>query len=277
MHAISNSVTAPEKKTPIIVPVVMLVITAIAIASALWGAGLFGGTDTSEIAGGALDSDATPLAPASSAFRIWSVIYVGLILYTLWQFAPSARTSVRQQKVRPWALASIVLNSVWLWVTQLDLLVLSVFVIAALLAVLVWILVLLTRRKADGWVELVLYDGVFGLYAGWVLAATFANLWAVLVESGVEFAEEPVGGVVGIVVLAAISVIGAIAMNGRIAPSLSVAWALAWVAVARTEGQFESELLWSSAAVAAVVVVLVPAVLTVRNVGERVRARKAGD
>lgn len=274
VNEMTNPTNTPVQKTPIAVPIGMAVITAIAIATAFWGAGFFGGTETSDVAGGALSADATPLAPASSAFRIWSGIYVGLILYTLWQFFPAARASQRQRALRPLALASIVLNSVWLWVTQLDLLLLSVIVIAVLLAVLAWIMILLDRHKASGPVELVLNDGVFGLYTGWVLAATFANLWAVLAESGVEQMTEVNFAIGGVIVVAAVSIIASILNHGRIAPALAVAWALAWIAIGRTEGQFESEPLWWAAAASACAVILVPAALTVRNLGARMATRK---
>ena len=42
----------------------------------------------------------------------------------------------------------------------------------------------------------------------------------------------------------------------RIAPALATAWGLAWIAVARTEGQFADDaLVWTAGAAAAVVIV----------------------
>ncbi|WIM71999.1 hypothetical protein QP028_11285 [Corynebacterium suedekumii] len=85
---------------------------------------------------------------------------------------PTARASERQRALRPWALLSALLNAGWLFTVQLDQLWLSVVVIVALLAVLIRILFLLGRPRTGGVVELVLTDGTFGLYFGWVLAAT---------------------------------------------------------------------------------------------------------
>ncbi|WIM72000.1 hypothetical protein QP028_11290 [Corynebacterium suedekumii] len=67
------------------------------------------------------------------------------------------------------------------------------------------------------------------------------------------FEEVPVG-IVGLVVAAAVAALAAFRGGGRIAPALATAWGLAWIAVARTEGEFASEaLVWTAAAAAAVV------------------------
>src|SRR4051794_34975106 len=60
-----------------------------AVIAALYGSGVLGGTPMPDAAGGAFAADATVLAPAGIAFAIWSVIYLGLIGYALWQLAPS--------------------------------------------------------------------------------------------------------------------------------------------------------------------------------------------
>lgn len=57
------------------------------------GVGAFGGDPIEEAAGGLLAADSTHLAPASSAFSIWTLIYVGLGAYTLWQWGILATTA----------------------------------------------------------------------------------------------------------------------------------------------------------------------------------------
>ncbi|WP_303359642.1 tryptophan-rich sensory protein [Corynebacterium sp.] len=228
---------------------------AAAIAMAYLGSGALVGDQVSEAAGGALSADATPLAPASTAFGIWAVIYLGLAAYAIWQLTPTARASQRQRALRPWAIASAVLNAVWLFTVQLEALWLSVLVIVVLLAVLIRILYILGRPHS-GAVEMVLTDGTFGLYFGWVLAATFANTWATFAAEGVTVFEEIPLGLVGVVVAAAVAVTAAVLNGGRLAPALATSWGLAWIAVARTEGEFaDTTLVWTAAAAAAVVLV----------------------
>ena len=67
--------------------------TVFMLIAAMVGTGLFGGTAVQDLQGGALDADASYLAPARPAFQIWSVIYLGLIAYAIWQALPSQRAT----------------------------------------------------------------------------------------------------------------------------------------------------------------------------------------
>lgn len=250
-------------------PIITLIGVALAIFGAYVGSGALGGTEVSEAAGGALSADATPLAPAGTAFSIWSVIYVGLAAYAVWQLTPTARRSERQRVLRPWALMSVLLNAAWIWTVQLESLIASVVVIVLLLAVLIRIMFLLGLPRRGGWLEMLVVDGTFGLYFGWVLVATFANTFAWLAAEGVDvFREVPVG-VAGIVVAGLVAVVAAILDGGRIAPALATSWGLAWIAAARTEGSFEDPVLVWTAAIAAGTVLTIAVIMRVRT-GEQV-------
>ncbi|WP_194860479.1 tryptophan-rich sensory protein [Dietzia sp. SYD-A1] len=258
-HRTEASTTPTEtrvtRETGWAMPVVTLLGVAAAIVAAFVGSGALGGTPVADAAGGALSADATPVAPAGSAFSIWSVIYLGLIVYALWQLSPTARRSARQRALRPWALASVLLNAAWIWTVQLDQVGLSVVVILVLLAVLIRIMYLLGAPRTGGAVELVVTDGTFGLYLGWVSVATLANTFAWLAAEGVAPVTDIPLGVVGIVAAAGIGVATALLSRGRVAPALATSWGLAWVAVGRTEGDFESgALVWTAAAASAVVI-----------------------
>lgn len=237
--------------------IITLIGVAAAIVMAFIGSGALGGTPVAEAAGGALSADATPLAPAGTAFSIWSVIYIGLAGYAIWQLFPVARRSERQRVLRPWALLSALLNGAWLWTVQLDALWLSVAVIVVLLAVLIRIMYVLGRPRTGGMVELALTDGTFGLYFGWVLVAAFANVFATLSANGFTAFEDITLGVVGIIVAAGVAIAAALLDGGRIAPALATSWGLAWVAVARTEGTFDAPVLTWTAAGAAIAVLVV--------------------
>ncbi|MCT1514010.1 TspO/MBR family protein [Dietzia cercidiphylli] len=251
------SPTEAQAVTGWAMPVITLLGVAAAIVAAFVGSGALGGTPVAEAAGGALSADATPVAPAGSAFGIWSVIYLGLIAYALWQLTATARRSARQRALRPWALASVLLNAAWIWTVQLDQIAASVVVIVVLLGVLVRIMYLLGAPRTGGAVELVVTDGTFGLYLGWVSVATLANTFAWLAAEGVDPVTEIPLGLVGIVAAAGIGLATALLSRGRVAPALATAWGLAWVAVGRTEGRFESgALVWTAAVASAVVLVV---------------------
>lgn len=245
----------PSAATGWFLPVVTVLGVAAAIVAAFIGSGALGGTPINEAAGGALSADATPIAPAGTAFSIWSVIYLGLAAYAIWQLTPTARRSPRQEAVRPWALASAVLNALWIWTVQLGWLAVSVLVIVVLLAVIIRLMFLLGAPRTGGVIEKVVTDWTFGLYLGWVSVAFLANTYAWLADAGIDIFTRIQLGVVGIVVAAGIGIATALLSGGRIAPALATSWGLAWVSVGRTEGAFESpELVWT--AVLAVIVVL---------------------
>ncbi|PIE26011.1 MAG: hypothetical protein CSA58_11775 [Micrococcales bacterium] len=63
----------------------MTLAEAVCVFGTLLGTGVIG-TRVAESSGGALASDTTRLAPAPAAFSIWSVIYLGLAAYTVYQW-----------------------------------------------------------------------------------------------------------------------------------------------------------------------------------------------
>ena len=110
------------------------VIAVIALVILL-GVGVIG-TRVEESSGGALAADATLIAPAGPAFSIWTPIYLGLAAYTVWQWLPDQATDRRHRAIGWLAAASMVLNALWLLVTQQGWLWASVGVIAALVVTL---------------------------------------------------------------------------------------------------------------------------------------------
>ena len=247
-------------------PLLTAAAMALAIAGAFLGSGAVVGTPVQDVADGWLSADGTILAPGSGAFSIWSIIYLGLLLYAVIQFLPSRRDDVLHKKLRGWAAASGLLNALWLGVVQLGWLAVSVAVIFALLATLCVILVILRRSPESNLVDRVAVGGTFGLYLGWVSVAAVANVSALLASSGFTGFGLPVPVIAGVVLLvvAAIGVGTAMYSRGRLGPGLALAWGLAWITVGRTDGGLESTPVAVSAAIAAGVVL--SAVVVVRVV-----------
>lgn len=243
------------------------------IIAAMVGTGLFGGTPVQDLQGGALDADGSHLAPARPAFSIWTVIYVGLFAYTVWQALPAQRARDRQRALG-WPIAgTMVLNGLWLVTAQFATLPLTVLAIIALL-----VLLGVTFRRAvvlpgRGIVDAMLIDGVIGLHLGWVALATVANtaawLTRVVPESWGEAAT--VWGVVVIVVVALIGVAIAWASGWRIAPGLAMAWGLAWIGLGRLAFEPANTAIGVTALISAAVVLLVPLVGLVLRWSDEVR------
>ncbi|MGB7423895.1 MAG: tryptophan-rich sensory protein [Ornithinimicrobium sp.] len=229
------------------------------VVGTLYGVGVLG-TRVEESSGGALAADATRLAPAGPAFSIWSVIYLGLAAYTVWQWLPSQSARSLHRRIGWWVAASMVLNATWLLVTQQGWIWLSVVVILVLALVLGLLLKRLTPRPRPRVVERVAVDGTFGLYLGWVAVATCANVTAALVSSGVE--PGPVWGdlaaVLVLAVVAGLGVLFARVLGGRYAVAAAMAWGLAWIAVARVTDEPESIVTAIAAGIVALLVLAAP-------------------
>lgn len=235
------------------------------IVAAMVGTGLFGGTPVQDLQNGALDADGSYLAPARPAFQIWSVIYLGLLAYTVWQAFPRQRSRPRQRALG-WLIAlTMVLNGVWLVTAQFATLPLTVLAIFILLAALAVTFRAAVRSPGRGWIDALLIDGVTGLHLGWVTLATVANTTAWLTTIVPSDAGSS-ATVWGIVVLTAVAVIGvgiAWASGWRVAPGLAMAWGLSWIAVGRLTGEPHSTPIGIAAIVVAAIVVLVPVAGTV--------------
>ncbi|WP_216656531.1 tryptophan-rich sensory protein [Nocardioides marmotae] len=245
--------TGPATRADLVRRLVVTVAGIACVTGTLVGTGVVG-TPVADTAGGALSDDATLLAPAGPAFSIWSVIYAGLAAYVVWQWLPSQAASPRMRATGWLAAASMVLNAGWLLVTQQDWVWGSVVVIVALLAVLVEIVRRLHRDPARSAVEVVVVDGTFGLYLGWVAVATCANTAAALASDDITLPAVPSALVV--VLVAGAGVLAAWALGGRWAVAGAIAWGLGWLAYGRVAESPESTLVAVVAVVAAVVVVL---------------------
>lgn len=242
----------------------------LAVVGAFIGSGAAGGTPIQDAAGGALAADATLIAPGTGAFSIWSVIYLGLLAYAVWQFLPAQKHAVRHRRLGYIVAASLILNAAWILSVQFDLLWLSVPVIVVLLVVLARAFVITIQTSPSGAIDAVLTDGTIGLYLGWVCVATAANTAAVLVAAGFDGwgigAEVWATGVLA--VAGVVGILLAVFGGGRIAPTLSLGWGLVWVGIAR----LSAEPLSPSTAIAAFTVA--GAVVLVTIVA-RVRARRS--
>lgn len=133
-----------------------------------------GGQTTGEI------SDRYPslFTPAGFTFAIWSVIYAGLLLFTVVQFLPSRRNDERLAAIGPWFRANALANGVWIVLWHYDFIAASLAVMALLLISLLRIEGLLRDHGASGWKDRLCIDWPFHTYLAWICVATIANVSA---------------------------------------------------------------------------------------------------
>lgn len=264
METLSTTVDAPVTSRDRVRQVTVLIGAVVAIAGAAVGSGAFGGQPIAEAAGGALSATATPLAPDSRAFSIWSLIYLGLAVFAVVQALPRQGADPRLRAVSWWVLASMLLNALWIAVVQAGSVGGSVVVIGVLLAVLAVILVKLVRTAHTGRATSLITDATVGLYLGWVSVATLANIAAFLADAGVG--ELGLGATAwSVIVLAAAAALSvAYAVFGRTRPSvivpigLAMAWGLTWIGLGRTTGPVVDQTVATAAFVAAAIALLAP-------------------
>jgi hypothetical protein len=126
--------------------------------------------------------DTEPLIiPAGYAFSIWGIIYLGLIIFPIYQLIKKRTDSVLWHQLRIWFSLNVVANGLWLAFASYNWLWMTLGVIVFMLISLYKINELLIRindsnAELDYWPE----RFVFSVYFGWVTLATVLNISAAL-------------------------------------------------------------------------------------------------
>lgn len=121
----------------------------------------------------------TGFTPPGYVFGIWSIIYLGLIAFSIAALRAVPRTRARIERIIGPYLLNAVGNCAWIIVWHSRMVLVSVLVMLFILATLIVIFWRLRNLQRPTWSEFLVVDGVFSLYFGWITAATllnFANL-----------------------------------------------------------------------------------------------------
>jgi hypothetical protein len=139
------------------------------------------GQDTAEIS----DRFKVYFVPAGYVFSIWSIIYLGWIAFTIFQFRPSQAVNRRLRRLGYLFAFSNLANAAWLFSWHYNLFGLSVLVMLTLLALLIASYLRLdVNRSAVTRTEYWSVDVLFSIYLGWITVATVANIadWLYFVD-----------------------------------------------------------------------------------------------
>jgi translocator protein len=170
----------------------------------------------------------TILTPAGYAFSIWFLIYSGLIAFSIYQLLP--RNYVRFRSVRTLYVVSCLLNCGWLFFWHNDKIGICLILILALF---VTLLLILKRFSLDAEPGAALFTTIpFGLYAGWVTAASFVNFVVFLVYMEITFSSR-VWNAIGVLLILLAAAVG-VAVRWRLKNyvfPMSIAWAATAIAV----------------------------------------------
>ncbi|MFW9998605.1 MAG: hypothetical protein ACFE9Q_01710 [Candidatus Hodarchaeota archaeon] len=138
-------------------------------------------------------SDAIPnlFVPAGITFSIWSVIYIFLGLFSIYQIRDIFKSDKIEMKyldnIGYFFIIGSLANVIWIIVWHYKLVPLSLIFMIILLISLLFIYTRLNIGKSDiSKIEKVAVHIPFSIYLGWITVATIANVTAVLVVLGVN-------------------------------------------------------------------------------------------
>ena len=206
-------------------PILVIIATVgVIVFNWLAAAGYLGGVDVGAVS----DKYPTRITPADYAFSIWSLIYLGLIAFSIYQALP--KNVGRFRSVRSVYILSCAANCAWLYFWQREMILVSLAVIFVLLAALVYINIKL--QNSESYAEYWLAKVPFGLYFGWVTVAAILNttIAPVYLNVQVSVSTATISGAFLIFVAAILGVLISIKLRNYFYP-LALAWALTAIAV----------------------------------------------
>lgn len=156
----------------------MLVFVATVLVNALSNVLPLNGRTAGEIS----DSLPSYFTPAGYTFSIWSLIYLSLLAYAVYQLLPAQRERPFQSKIGWLFVANGIANSGWIFAWHFGLYTLSVLIMIVILLTLIAIYVRLGNGRPGQNVsttERYLVQFPFSLYMGWITVATIANIASV--------------------------------------------------------------------------------------------------
>lgn len=203
---------------------VIVATTGVIFVNYLAGTGAINNTSTGYIS----DKYPTAITPAGYAFSIWSLIYLGLIAFSIYQALQ--KNSERFTKIRTVYILNCAANCMWLYLWHYEQILASVAVMFVILATLVYIN--LNLLKSESAAELWFARVPFNIYFGWITVATILNITIALVYLNVT-TSPLLTTVLGCILLAVAVALGII-MQIRFANAaypLTAVWAITAIAV----------------------------------------------
>ena len=125
------------------------------------------------------------ITPAGYVFSIWSIIYLGLMAYTIYQALPSQRTNPRLRSIGWVFILSCITNMGWIFVWHYEMVPASLALMAVILIPLIMIYLRLAPSPdarfshvtaAERWAVHI----PFRIYLGWITVASIVNTTVIL-------------------------------------------------------------------------------------------------
>ena len=210
-----------KENTFVLKILVALLTVAVLVVNYLAAAGVINDRLTSDISA----AYPTAITPAGYAFAIWSLIYLGTIGFTSWQFTKKALQTGMVSRLRVLYCGLCVANIAWLFAWHYDLIPASFALMVIILLFLCRINLNLVDAESSG--DIWFVSVPFGIYFGWITVATILNATILLRFMGLEGSEQ-MASILGTALIAVATIIGItvrFAINSIVYP-LTIAWGI---------------------------------------------------
>lgn len=238
--------------------IVILAVVAVIAVNILAVALPLNGLNTGEIS----DRFDIYFVPAGYVFSIWSLIYLGLIVYAIFQVLPAQKENSRLRSIGYIFVFSCLANITWLFLWHYEV---FLFTLVAMLALLLSLIAIYLRLDV-GHVKVSAGEKwsvhiPFSIYLGWITVATIANATQLLYYLG--WNGWGISPEIWAVIMLAAGVIISAAMSltrADIAYSLVLVWAYVGIAVEHASTPIVATSAWVGAGL--ILVILVVAVIS---------------
>jgi benzodiazapine receptor len=159
----------------------LLLTIAVLVVNTLANALPLNGQNTGEIS----DRFNILFVPAGYVFSIWGLIYLGLILFVVYQFLPASAGNPALEQASPYYWLTCIANCAWIFLWHYERFPLTLAAMLLLLYGLIMIYRILHQGGAviQQPIDLIPY-WTFSVYLGWVSVAAIANVSQVLYYIG---------------------------------------------------------------------------------------------
>lgn len=226
--------------------ITLLTITLNVLANAL----PFNGQGTGEIS----DRFSILFVPAGYVFSIWGLIYIGMILFTVYQALNSQRESSLIDKIVPAYWIANIANAVWLFLWHWEYFPLTLLAMLTILGSLITLYLQFGKTRSPlTSSEVWLVKVPFSIYLGWISVATIANFSQVLFFAGWNgFGLSPV--IWTVIMLAVAAALGILMLMRE--KDYAYAAVLVWAFIGIASKQADNLTVFSSAWAATALIIL---------------------
>ena len=198
------------------------------------------GTETREISA----RNQTLITPSGTAFSIWSLIYVGTLVFSYWQSQQAKQAHDLAKGTRQWMILAGVMNGTFPFLFHAEWIAMAWLAVVGLAIALIPVYRQLYDARSSSWKERLMGKAPIALYLGWVSAAGAVATAQVLAKAGMGFA--PANGAMWALVVEGVVLLVATGLAYRFGDGvlpITIGWAFYWIYDSQRFGERDLTLL----------------------------------